>query len=177
MKKTYLFPLLLIFLSLQGFAQNQEKVEAPGLEFVCELKVKLKPAIIVGETPRGTRRIIPIIGGSFEGPKMKGEILDGGADWQIVRKDGVAELEAHYQIKTDDGVVIYIKNVGMRVATPEVAARIGRGEAVPSSEYYFRAVPKFEAPTGKYDWMNNAIFICKGIRNPDGVVIQVWKVL
>lgn len=177
MKKPYLILFLMVFFGIKTIAQNQEKAEAPNLEYVCELKVKLKPALVVGETPRGTRRIIPIIGGSFEGPKMKGEILDGGADWQIVRKDGVSELEAHYQIKTDDGVIIYIKNVGLRVATPEVAARIGRGEFVPSSEYYFRAIPKFEAPMGKYDWMNNAIFICKGIRNPDGVVIQVWKVL
>ena len=156
----------------------QTTPEAPTLEYVCELKIKLKPALIVGETPHGTRRIIPIIGGSFEGPKMKGEVLEGGADWQIVRKDGVAELEAHYQIKTDDGVIIYIKNTGLRVATPEVAARIAKGELVPSSEYYFRTIPKFDAPIGsKYEWMNNAIFICKAIRTPDYVGIQVWKVL
>lgn len=167
--------LLALLLSMNIYAQNE--VEAPQLEFICELKVKLKPPYVVGETPHGLRRIIPIIGGTFEGPKMKGEILDGGADWQIVRKDGVAELEAHYQIKMDDGVIIYIKNTGLRVATPEVAARIGRGEIVPASEYYFRAIPKFEAPVGKYEWMNNAIFICKGIRNPDNVAIQVWKVL
>jgi hypothetical protein len=165
---------LLLFFSLKTMAQNNP--EAPGLEYICELKVKLKPAIVVGETPKGMRRIIPIIGGSFEGPHIKGEILDGGADWQFIRADGVAELEAHYQIKTDDGVVIYIKNTGLRVASPEVAARISKGEAVPSSEYYFRAVPKFEAPQGKYHWMNNAIFICKGIRNPNNVAIQVWKV-
>jgi Protein of unknown function (DUF3237) len=170
-----LFLLFLLF-SCKSIAQSLP--EAPGLAFVCELKVKLKPAIVVGETPHGTRRIIPIIGGSFEGPKMKGEILDGGADWQIVRKDGVSELEAHYQIKTDDGVVIYIKNVGLRVATPEIAAKIAKGELVSPNDYYFRAVPKFDAPIGsKYEWMNNAIFICKGVRNPDGVVILVWKVL
>ena len=162
-------------LNMNLFAQSSP--EAPSLEFVCELKVRLKAPYIVGETPHGMRRIIPIIGGSFEGPKMKGEILDGGGDWQIVRKDGVAELEAHYQIITDDGVTIYIKNTGLRVATPEVAVRIGRGEVVSPSDYYFRAIPKFEAPQGKYDWMNNAIFICKGIRNPDNVTIQVWKVL
>lgn len=172
MKHSYI---LFLFLSINIYAQTT--MEAPKLEFVCELKIKLKTPIVVGETPHGLRRIIAISGGTFEGPKMKGDILDGGADWQIVRKDGVAELEAHYQIKTDDGVVIYIKNVGLRVATPEVAARIGRGEAVPSSEYYFRAVPKFEAPIGKYDWLNNAIFVCKGIRNSENVVIQVWKVL
>jgi hypothetical protein len=170
------FIIILLLFSFDCFAQNIP--DAPGLEFVCELKVKLKPAIVVGETPHGTRRIIPIIGGSFEGPKMKGEILDGGADWQIVRKDGVSELEAHYQIKTDDNVVIYIKNVGLRVATPEIAAKIAKGEIVSPNDYYFRAVPKFDAPIGsKYEWMNNAIFICKGVRNPDGVVILVWKVL
>jgi len=172
MKKSIFF-LFLIF-SIKTMAQQVPT--APTLDFVCELKVKLKPPYVVGETPHGMRRIIPIIGGSFEGPAMKGEILDGGADWQIVRKDGVAELEAHYQIKTDDGVIIYVKNTGLRVATPEVAARIGKGEQVSPSEYYFRAVPKFEAPEGKYHWMNNAIFICKGVRNPDDVTIQVWKV-
>jgi Protein of unknown function (DUF3237) len=171
----YLLSLLLLF-ALKINAQTTP--EAPGLSFVCELKVKLKPALVVGETPHGTRRIIPIIGGTFEGPNMKGEVLDGGADWQIVRKDGVAELEAHYQIKTDDGVIIYIKNIGMRVATPEVAARIAKGEKVSDKEYYFRAIPKFDAPIGsKYEWMNNAIFVCKGVRNPDYVAIQVWKVL
>jgi Protein of unknown function (DUF3237) len=170
-----LLTLFCLFIVLENFAQNTP--QAPGLEFVCQLKVKLKAPFIVGETPHGLRRIIPIVGGTFEGPSVKGEILDGGADWQIVRKDGVAELEAHYQIKTDDGVIIYIKNTGLRVASPEVAARIGKGEQVSPSEYYFRAVPKFEAPQGKYSWMNNAIFICKGIRNPDNVVIEVWKVL
>ncbi len=173
MKKLFLF---LSLFSLNTLAQNTP--EAPILEYVCELKVKLNPAIVVGETAHGTRRIIPITGGSFEGPKIKGEILAGGADWQIVRKDGVSELEAHYQIKTDDGMVIYIKNVGLRVATPEIAARIAKGEVVSPNDYYFRATPKFEAPIGsKYEWMNNAIFICRGIRNPDGVVILVWKVM
>lgn len=172
MKLLFLF---IVLFTIQSKAQSIP--EAPKLEYICELKVKLKPAIIVGETPKGLRRIIPIIGGSFHGPNIKGKILDGGADWQIVRKDGVSELEAHYQIKTDDEVIIYIKNVGLRVATPEVAARIGRGEQVPSTEYYFRAVPKFEAPNGKYEWMNNAIFICTGERNPDNVSIKVWRVL
>ena len=173
--KNCLFSLFFSVIYMNVAAQSLP--ESPSLEFVCELKVKISSPYIVGETPHGLRRIIPIVGGTFEGPKMKGEILNGGADWQIVRKDGVAELEAHYQLKTDDGVIIYIKNVGLRVATPEVAARIGRGEPVSPSEYYFRTVPKFEAPQGKYEWLNHAIFICKGIRNPDHVVVQVWKVL
>lgn len=176
MYKAVFLLLLITFLNLNAFAQGNQP-EAPGLAFVCELKVLLKPAIVVGETPHGLRRIIPIAGGTFEGPMIKGKILDGGADWQIVRKDGVAELEAHYQIQTEDGVTIYIKNTGLRVATPEIATKIAKGESVSPNDYYFRATPKFDAPAGKYEWMNNAIFICKGIRNPDNVSIQVWKVL
>ena len=175
MKKVYLSLLLILLCAFNNYAQSTP--EAPQLEFVCELKVKLNPAIVVGETPHGVRRIIPIVGGTVEGPGIKAEILNGGADWQIVRSDGVAELEAHYQMKTDDGVIIYIKNTGIRAATPEVAARIAKGEQVSPSEYYFRAIPKFEAPKGsKYEWLNNAIFICKAQRNPDNVAIQVWKV-
>jgi Protein of unknown function (DUF3237) len=178
MKTTLTFALLFLLFSSKILAQNSNKmIESPQLEFVCELKVLITAPMVVGETARGVRRVIPIAGGSFEGPKMKGEIINGGADWQIVRKDGVAELEAHYTIKTDDGIYIYVKNVGLRVASPEVATKIGRGEQVGPNEYYFRAVPKFEAPAGKYEWLNNAIFICKGIRNPDSVTIQVWKVL
>ncbi|GAB4005265.1 DUF3237 domain-containing protein [Spirosoma migulaei] len=169
--------ILLITISRYTAAQKAESPPAPGLSFVGQLNVKVGAPYVVGETPHGLRRIIPILGGTVDGPNLKGEILSGGADWQIVRKDGVAELEAHYQFKTDDGVIIYVKNVGLRVATPEVAARIGRGEQVSPTEYYFRAVPRFEAPPGKYNWMNNAIFICTAFRNPETVVIQVWKVL
>ena len=172
---------ILILFALVGsiacaLAQKPQRYDIPQLEFVCELSVKVGTPYVVGETPHGLRRIIPITGGTFEGPRIKGEILPGGADWQIVRKDGVAELEAHYQLKTLDGVTIYITNTGLRVATPEVAARIGRGEQVSPSEYYFRTVPKFEAPVGKYDWMNNAIFIATAVRNPDNVLITVWQV-
>ena len=150
--------------------------EAPSLEFICELNVKLDPAIVVGETAHGIRRIIPIVGGEVKGPAIQAEIISGGADWQVLRTDGVTELEAHYQFKTDDGVIIYIKNTGLRVASPEVATKMARGEKVDASEYYFRAVPKFEAPQGKYSFLNDAIFICTGERTPDSVKIRVWKV-
>jgi hypothetical protein len=151
--------------------------DAPRLEFFCELNVTLAPPIVVGETSHGTRRIINIMGGRVTGPAIKGEILSGGADWQVVRKDGVTELEAHYQFRTDDGVIIYIKNVGVRVATPEVAARLARGEVVDASQYYFRTSPRFEAPVGKYAWVNDTIFICTGERMADSVVLKVWRVM
>lgn len=151
--------------------------DVPKLEFFCELNVTLDPALVVGDTPHGTRRIIPITGGSVSGPNIRGEITKGGADWQIVRKDGVAELEAHYQFKTEDGTIVYIKNIGVRVATPEIAAKIARGEHVDANQYYFRTTPRFEAPAGKYAWVNDSIFICTGERKATSVVLKVWKVL
>lgn len=166
---------LLIIMSITIGLQAQK---GPDLEFVCELKVELEPAMIVGDTALGTRRIIPIIGGSVEGPKIKGTILRGGADWQTLRPDGVTDLEAHYQFKTDDGEIVYIKNTGVRSTTPEVAQLLAQGKEVGSDQYYFRAVPKFEADkNGKYAWLNDAIFICTGERLPDAVSIKVWKVL
>jgi hypothetical protein len=166
----------ILFLFFMSITMSKAQT-APALDFFCELKVKLDPALIVGETPHGTRRIIPIIGGTVEGPKIKGEILNGGADWQILRADGVTELEAHYQFRTDDGTLIYVKNTGIRAATPEIAARLAKGEKVDANEYYFRAMPKFDAPKGKYDWVNNSLFVCTGERLPDYVLIRVWKVM
>lgn len=167
-----------LFLSLDsGRLMAQTAPQAPPLEFVCELTVNIAPALTVGETPHGVRRIIPITGGTFRGPNLNGTIIDGGADWQLVRKDGTTELNALYTLKTDDGVLIYVNNKGIRVATPEVAQRIAKGETVSPSAYYFRAMPTFETPPGKYDWLTKTLFVSKGIRNPDAVIIQVWKIL
>ena len=164
--------LFLLYMNANTFAQ-----EPPKLEFFCSLNVKLDKPLLLGQTPHGTRRIIPIIGGQVEGPNIRGEILPGGADWQVVRADGVAELEAHYQFRTEDGTLIYIKNIGLRVASPEIAAKISRGEKVDASQYYFRTSPKFEAPAGKYEWVNNTLFICTGERIADAVLIKVFRVL
>lgn len=176
MRRVHTILAICLLLASMNTSYAQENPQAPGLEFVCQLRVMLDTPMVVGPTPHGLRRIIPIVGGTVEGPMVNGNIIDGGADWQVVRADGVAELEAHYQFITDDGVTIYIKNTGLRVASPEVAARIGRGETVSDSDYYFRAVPQFSAPEGKYGWMNNTLFICRGIKEPDHVLIQVWKV-
>ncbi len=171
---------LVVGLSLGRLTEQlfaQELPQAPQLEFIGELNVKIGPALTVGETPHGVRRIIPITGGTFSGPNMKGTIISGGADWQIVRKDGTTELNALYTLQTDDGTLTYVNNKGIRVATSDVARRIANGETVSPNEYYFRAVPTFETPPGRYDWLTKTLFISKGIRNPDGVIIQVWKIL
>lgn len=148
---------------------------APELEFTCELKVTIDLPIKLGETPRGERVIIPITGGTFEGPKLKGNVLKGGADYQYVSMDGErTELDAIYTIKTDDNVLIHIRNVGLLCFTKDSEESSTLG----SSDIYFRTAPKFEAPiNSKYAWLNNAIFICKPVGKKDHISIQVWKVL
>lgn len=137
--------------ALTGFgavpAAAQEPPE-PGLEFVLEEIVKLAPATEVGETPRGKRRIIPITGGHFEGPGIKGEVLPGGWDWQLDRPDGCTEVEADYFLKTDDGVTINVLNKGL-ICFPK--------EGGPPAAVRTHGV--FEAPLGKYDWLNRQAFV------------------
>lgn len=115
----------------------------PVLEFAFEEYVTLGEAIAVGQTPRGNRRIIPITGGTFEGPGLKGTIIPGSWDWQLERPDGCTEIIADYFIRTDDGVMINVRNTG--------ALCRGAGPV--------RTHPVFEAPTGPYDWLNRAAFV------------------
>jgi hypothetical protein len=135
-------------------------------EFVFEIAAQIEGAISTGETKDGIRQAIPITGGTFEGPGIKGEVIPGGADWQQVRPDGVVQIEAIYMIRTDDGAVISVRNAGL----------INR-DADPA---YFRTVPEFAAPVGKYDWLNKHIFLCS-VRvdpaRPGFVFIRVYKVL
>ncbi|MBQ0142458.1 MAG: DUF3237 family protein [Prevotellaceae bacterium] len=144
-------------------AQTNETPKGPDLEYVCELRVKCGNAFTVGKTAHGTRVVIPILGGTFEGPNMKGEVLSGGADYQLVDNEkGRNEVEAIYCIKTDDGVYIHVRNNGI------IYTKGGM---------YFRCAPKFEAPSdSKYDWLNNAIFVCVPGFAQDCIALKVWKV-
>ena len=130
----------------------------------------------LGEVPRGRRRIIPILGGTFEGPNIRGKVLPGGADWQIVRTDGLAELDTRYALQTEQGSLIYIQNAGMRHAPPDVTKKLLAGEAVDPAQVYFKTVPTFETSATELQWLTRAIFVGTGERYPTEVVIRVWKV-
>lgn len=148
----------------------------PGLEFVYEAEGQLEPPHPIGATYDGTRRIIPIVGGGrVEGPRIKGRLIGNSADWQLTRPDGVTVADALYAIETDDGVVIQIRNRGLRHGPPEVMARLAAGEPVDPADYYFRTVPEFIAPDGAYDWLNRSIFVCTGARYPLGIKLWVWR--
>jgi Protein of unknown function (DUF3237) len=148
----------------------------PGLEFVYKAGGALGEAIPIGDTYDGTRRIIPIFSGPVDGPRIKGRLLGQGADWQVTRPDGVTLADATYALETDDGVVIQIRNRGLRHGPPDVMQRLALGEDVDPADYYFRTVPEFIAPTGKYDWLNRSIFVCAGARYALAIKLWVWRV-
>jgi len=154
----------------------QDVPPPPQLEFAFEVRAQVADPTVVGEVPAGTRRIIDITGGTFEGPRLRGVLMPGGADWQIIREDGFTEVDARYTLRTDDGHLIYVSNVGIRHAPPDVLRRLNAGEAVDQSQVYFRTVPRFEVAAPELQWLMRSIFIATGERYPNGVIIRYWRV-
>lgn len=171
-----LFYFFLLTFVLPLGAQDLTPAE-PELELIFEARVTLDTPQVFGKTNYGVRRIINIIGGAFSGPAMKGIILPGGADWQTVRADGTADLDARYTLKTDDGALIYVQNKGIRTGTPEVLARLGRGEPVDPSEYYMRTSATFEVLGEKYSWLSKLIAVSSGVRLKNEVLLRFYRVL
>ncbi|WP_114954140.1 DUF3237 domain-containing protein [Sphingosinicella terrae] len=149
----------------------------PDVEFAYEAEARLGPAVAQGAAPDGERRYIPILGGRFKGPRLEGEILPGGADWQVTRPDGVLLLDAIYAMRTGDGAVIQVRNRGMRSGPPEVMAALARGERIDPTSIYFRTSPQLTAPAGPHDWLNRSLFLCTGERWADGIRLWVWQVV
>lgn len=149
----------------------------PQLELLLEARAALAPPILVGATPQGTRRMVPITGGDFAGPSIRGAILAGGADWQYQRADGVTVLEARYLLRTDDGITIQVTNRGLRHGPAQVMTRLAAGENVDPAHYYFRASPMFEAPAGRYEWLNRSLYLCSGERAANAVTLWMYEVL
>ncbi len=150
---------------------------APGLEFVLELRVDIGATAEIGRTTSGVRRMVPITGGTFSGPRLSGRVLAGGADWQLVLPDGITRVDAHYVLETDDGVRIEVRNQGTRHGPPGVLERIASGERVDPREYYFRTTPRFQPFDGSYEWLERSIFVGSAERYADLVIVKVWMVL
>ena len=149
---------------------------SPHLEFALELRVNIGPVLELGWGSFGLRRMVPIIGGIFRGPGISGRVLPGGSDWQLVDRDGLTLVDAHYVIETADAVRIEVSNPGIRHGAQDVLDRIAAGEPVDPSQYYFRTTPRFHPPDGMYDWLKKSIFLGEAERHAELVVVRVWKV-
>ena len=151
------------------------KSALPALEFAFEVRAQVDAPAELGQTLRGRRRIVPIVGGTFEGPELSGRLLPGGADWQIIHGDGFSELDSRYTLETEAGALIYVQNRGIRHAAPEVMTRLLAGEPVDPSEVYFKTMPTFETSAPHLQWLTRSIFVGIGERQPLSVVIRFWR--
>jgi hypothetical protein len=148
----------------------------PGLAFVADIRVDVGSPITIGETGAGLRRVVPILGGSVEGPRLSGRVVPGGADFQMLRADGVMELEAKYVLETSDDAFIYVVNRGLRHGPAEAVEKLMRGEPVDPKLIYFRATPSFETAVAEFKWITQSLFVCTGTRLPNQVLLALYEI-
>jgi hypothetical protein len=141
-----------------------------------QIDADLEPALDFGLTPYGGRRIIHILGGRFEGPQLRGRIIPGGADWQIIRSDGVADISARYTLETSGRARILVRSDGLRHGPADVMARLAAGETVDPSRYYFRTILRFETADTELAWLNRILGVARGRREPHAVHLDVFEV-
>jgi hypothetical protein len=153
------------------------ELPVPGLEFIFAARVTVDTPLDLGDVGKGGRRIVPITGGEFSGPRLRGVVLSGGADWQVLRSDGVAELEARYTLRTDDGALIDVRNHALRHGPAEVMAALAAGQPVEPSAYYFRGAAFFETGAPPYAWIGKHIVVCTGAREQARVNLGFYQLL
>jgi len=146
-------------------------------EFLLTLTGRVGTPMEIGVMPQGERRIVPIEGGEFEGPRLRGRVLPFGADWMTIRPDNVLAIDCRAVLETDDGALIYMYYGGFRHGPPDVMEALARGESVDSSAYYFRISPTFETGAGEYAWLNRIVAVGIGRRVPAGPVYDVYEIL
>jgi Protein of unknown function (DUF3237) len=146
------------------------------LEPLFEIDVRVRAPLSLGATQSGEVRLIAFAGGEFRGEGLSGQVLDGGSDWQVLRPDGVLEIRAHYLLETDLGERLEVVSEGVRDASPEVIERIGRGEAVPASDYYFRTFVRLSSAAPRLSHLNRRLALAVGERERDRVHLVVYRV-
>lgn len=130
----------------------------------------------LGDTPRGTRKIVPVVGGRMEG-RVDARVLPGGGDWALTRPDGVLELDVRLTLETRDGSLIYMTYHGMRHGSDADIAALGRGEHVPPERLYFRIAPRFETAAPQWSWLNRILCIGYGERLKTGPRYHIHEIL
>ncbi|WP_428483381.1 DUF3237 domain-containing protein [Rhodopila sp.] len=141
------------------------------------LKLAVNGMQSIGQSPSGNRRVGLVAGGTFDGPRLRGIVLPGGADWIIGRPDGATTLDVRIVLETDDKATIGLTYRGMRHGPPAVMDKVNSGVLVDPAEYYFRTVATFETASPKYDWLNRIFGIGTGSRPPEGPVYEIFEVL
>lgn len=140
-------------------------------------RITAAPAQNLGVVADGTRIVVLVTGGDFDGPRLRGRILPGGGDWLLLRPDGVLELDLRITLETDDHALIYMRFQGLRHGPADVIAALARGEAVDPTRYYFRTLPRFETASEKYAFLNRIIAVGEGETRMDGAIHRIDEIL
>jgi hypothetical protein len=152
---------------------------APQLTLTLEVRAQVGEPIEIGHLGEGRRRVVPIVGGSFEGRgglSIRGRVLPGGADLQWIQLDGLTVADARYVLETERGQMIYVNNRGLRHAAPEIMQKLLAGERVDPSFVYFRTTPVFETGEAELQVLTRSVFVGVGERYPNEVILRFWKV-
>jgi len=131
----------------------------------------------LGPAPGGERRVVAITGGTFTGKELAGDVLSGGADWQVKWDDGTLAIDAHYALRERGGALIEVRSQGVRTAAPAVLERLARGDEVDPGEYYFRTAMRFTTGDARLAWLNRILAIASAARRPRRVELDVYRVL
>ncbi len=153
-----------------------QSAPAPGLTYAFSLRGELAPPVEQGEIDGKRKRFIGVTGGTVYGPQLQGQVLPGGGDWQAIAPGGLTEVLARYSIQATDGTVIAVTNAGVRTADPAVIDQLTRGVEVAPDQYYFRTAPRFDVRPGPHEWLRRRLFVARGIRKPDHVVVDFYVV-
>jgi hypothetical protein len=165
--------------ALMGEAAVARSSDVPPLsaERLCHIDAHVGAIVSLGAAAYGERRVVAIDGGSVSGPGINGTILPGGADWQILRADGVLDIEAHYVLRLDDGALVEIMSQGYRYGPPEVIAAMARGEAVAPADYFFRTMIRFQTGAAAYAELNRTLAVARAARETEWVRLDVYKII
>jgi Protein of unknown function (DUF3237) len=139
------------------------------------LDVDFRAMQIIGRTPAGLRRIVPVMGGQFSGERLNGTVLPG-ADWVINRPDGVMVIDVRLTLKTADGASIYLTYQGRFLADPDAMARFAKGMLLSPSEYSLAIAAKFECGDERYAWLNNVVAVGTGEQTLTGPVYNIYEI-
>ena len=158
-----------VAVALAGFAPDayadnrvlipNERKTAMTSRPLMTVQIAAAPPQKLGPVPHGIRSVVPVTGGDFEGPRLRGRVLPGGGDWLLLRPDGVLELDLRITLETDDHALIYMTFQGLRHGS------------------YFRTLPRFETSTESYAFLNRIICVGVGEARPDGAVHRIDEIL
>jgi hypothetical protein len=147
----------------------------PHLQPLARVVCDVGEIVSLGEAAHGERRVVPLGGGTVRGPRLNGRIVEGGADWQWRRADGVLEVSAHYVIEAEDGGLIEVRSEGLRHGPPDVMSALQRGEDVPASAYFFRTFVRFTTGAPAWLHLNRTMAVAVGRREARRVVLELFE--